>query len=177
MYLASGLIEPAVEAWQRARGARPGIPTLHRNLGMALLQGSPDYKEARAVLEEGTTAVALAEAGEASAAERLFHDRFFPSEEGGTSVRAVYAQIRLSSAKMAADGGNCITSREILDSLSREQPDLAFAREGLAEARVSGVVLLDELDCLDGPVDRAGGAGVCRVAMGHPRAAGRYQPK
>jgi len=180
LYLASGLIEPAIEAWQRARRARPGIPTLHRNLGLALLQGSPDYKEARSVLEEGTAAdsanvevyltldgvlsatnasprervdalrrfpssdgmpaslvfklaIALAEAGEASAAERLFHDRFFPREEGGTSVRAVYAQVRLSSAKMAADSGNCVTSREILDSLSREQPGLAFTREGLAD--------------------------------------------
>jgi len=189
LYLASGLIEPAVEAWQRARGARPGIPTLHRNLGLALLQGSPDYKEARAVLEEGTAAdsgnvevyltldgvlsatnasprervdalrrfpssdgmpaslvfklaVALAEAGEAAAAERLFHDRFFPSEEGGTSVRAVYAQVRLSSAKMAADGGNCTTSREILDSLSREEPRLAFTREGLADTLTAPAMAL-----------------------------------
>jgi tetratricopeptide (TPR) repeat protein len=180
LYLASGLIEPALEAWQRARHARPSIPTLHRNLGLALLQGSPDYKEARTVLEEGTTAdsgnvevyltldgvlsaanasprervdalrrfpssegmpaslvfklaLALAEGGEASAAERLFHDRFFPREEGGTSVRAVYAQVRLSSAKMAADSGNCVTSREILDRLSREQPGLAFTRGGLAD--------------------------------------------
>jgi tetratricopeptide (TPR) repeat protein len=189
LYLASGLIEPAVEAWQRARGARPGIPTLHRNLGLALLQGSPDYKEAQAVLEEGTAAdsrnvevyltldgvlsatkasprervdalrrfpssdgmpaslvfklgVALAEAGEASAAERIFHDRFFPSEEGGTSVRAVYAQIRLLSAKMAADAGNCITSREILDSLSREEPGLAFTREGLADTLTAPAMAL-----------------------------------
>ena len=31
-------------------------------------------------------ALALAETGEAAAAERVFHDRFFPREEGGTSV-------------------------------------------------------------------------------------------
>jgi len=204
LYLASGLIEPAIEAWQRARGARPAIPTLHRNLGLALLQGSPDYKEARAVLEEGTAvdgsnvevyltldgvlsatngspraradalrrfpssdgmpaslvfklAVALAEAGEASAAERLFHDRFFPSEEGGTSVRAVYAQVRLSSARMAADRGNCVAAREILDSLSREQPGLAFTREGLADTLAAPAMALQvaEIEWACGRRDRA----------------------
>jgi hypothetical protein len=31
------------------------MPTLHRNLGTVLLLGTPDYKEARAVLEEGLT--------------------------------------------------------------------------------------------------------------------------
>jgi len=34
---------------------------------------------------------------------------------------------------MAADSGNCVTSREILDRLSREQPGLAFTRGGLAD--------------------------------------------
>ena len=181
LHLANGLVEPAIEAWQRVRRARSAVPTLHRNLGLALLQGSANYHEARAVLEEGTAAdshnvdvyltldgvlsaearsprervdairrfpagdsmpaslvlklaLALAEAGDASAAERLFHDRFFPREEGGTSVRAVYAQVRLTSASMAAGTGHCDTSREMLDSLSQEQPGLAFTSGGLADA-------------------------------------------
>ena len=179
LYLASGLVEPAVEEWQRVRTVTPAIPTLHRNLGLALLHGSPNYKEARAVLEEGTKAdsgnveiyltldgvlsaadaspreratalerfpnsermpasmvfklaLALAEAGDATAAERLFHDRFFPQEEGGTSVRSVYAQVRLVSARTAADGGNCAAAEAILDSLPREQRDLPFTAGGLA---------------------------------------------
>ena len=181
LYLAHGLVEPAVEAWQRVRRARPAVPTLHRNLGLALLQGAANYPEARAVLEEGTEAdshnvdvylildgvlsaesasprqrvaalrrfpagdnmpaslvlklaLALAEAGEASEAERLFHDRFFPREEGGTNVRAVYAQVRLTSASLAAAAGHCVTSRQMLDSLSLEQAGLAFTNGGLADA-------------------------------------------
>jgi tetratricopeptide (TPR) repeat protein len=181
LYLASGLAEPAIEEWQRVRRDRPAIPTLHRNLGLALLQGKANYNEARAALEEGTSAdsenvevyltldgvlsaanasarervtalrrfpaaermpasmvfklaIALAEAGDQAGAERLFHDRFFPKEEGGTSVRAVYAQVRLASARAAADAGNCAGARERLDSLPAERPDLAFTAGGLADA-------------------------------------------
>ena len=62
-------------------------------------------------------ALALAEAGDARAAEALFHHRFFPQEEGGTSVRTVYAQVRLDSSRTAAAAGDCGTARDILDSL------------------------------------------------------------
>jgi tetratricopeptide (TPR) repeat protein len=179
-HLASGLVEPAIEAWQRVRRAGGRIPTLHRNLGLALLQDPGDYKEARAVLEEGTSvdatnvdvylaldgvlsaanasardradalrrfpvtdnmpaslvfklAVALAEAGDAPAAERLFHDRYFPREEGGTSVRTIYTQVRLASANAAADAGNCDAALGMVDALSREQPGLAFTSGGLSD--------------------------------------------
>ena len=204
LYLADGLVGPAIEAWQRVRRARPAVPALHRNLGLALLQGSADYKEARAVLEEGTAAdsgnvdvyltldgvlsaanasarervealrrfpagdnmpaslvfklaVALAEAGEASTAERLFHDRFFPREEGGTSVRAVYAQVRLTSARMAADTGNCVTSREILDSLSHEQPGLAITSGGLADA-IAPPAMAQQVAAIEWACDRRASA-------------------
>ena len=179
-YLASGLVGPAIEAWQRVRHAGTNIPTLHRNLGLALLQDSLDVREARAVLEEGTTAdpenvevylaldgvlsagsagarervdalrrfpaagnmpaslvfklaLAQAEAGDATGAERLFHDRFFPREEGGTSVRTVYTQVRLTSAQRAADAGDCDASLGMLDALSRAQPGLAFTSGGVSD--------------------------------------------
>jgi len=178
LYLSSGLSEPAVEAWQRVRRLRPATPTLHRNLGLALLFRKEDYREARAVLEEGVDhdrtnvevysaldgvlsatdasprdrvaalrrypvpaampaslvlklAVALAEANEASAAERLFHDRFFPREEGGTNVRTVYAQTRLTSATLAARSGRCAEALAILDSFAHEQRGLEFTAGGL----------------------------------------------
>jgi predicted Zn-dependent protease len=181
LYFAKGLVAPATAAWESARQLRAGIRTLHRNLGLALLQQrSPDFKQARTVLEEGTAAdsrnvdvyaaldavlsaiaatpservnalrrypatdamppslvlklaLALAEAGEPDAAERLFHDRFFPREEGGTSVRSVYAQVRVTSAAVAAAGGGCDAARAILGSLSREQPGLAFTAGGLTD--------------------------------------------
>jgi len=181
LYLASGLTEPAAAAWQRARRLQPSIPTLHRNLGLLLLTGSPNYREARAVLEEGITndrenvdvyagldavlsaveaspservtairrfgtpermpsllifklALALAEAGETATAEQLFHDRFFPREEGGTNVRAVYVQTRLISARLAADRGGCKAALEMLDDLPRERQDLPFTRGTLTDA-------------------------------------------
>jgi tetratricopeptide (TPR) repeat protein len=180
LYLASGRAQPAIEEWQRVRRMRPAIPTLHRNLGLALLQGTPNYKEARGTLEEGIEAdgenvegylaldgvlsathaaprdrvaalrrfpppdrmpsplvyklaIGLAEAGQAAEAERLFHGRFFPKEEGGTSVRAVYAQVRLASARAAAGAGNCTAAREMLDTLSAERQDLPFTAGGLGD--------------------------------------------
>lgn len=128
--LASGLTASAIDSWQRVRRVRPDIPTLHRNLGLALLHGRGDHAAARAVLEEGVSAdprnvevygaldavlsaagvapaervaalrkfpspdgmpsalvfklaLALAEAGEADAAERLFHDGSFRVRKGG----------------------------------------------------------------------------------------------
>jgi tetratricopeptide (TPR) repeat protein len=180
LYLADGLLEPAIADWQRVRRIRPAVAALHRNLGLALLHAGDD-REARAVLEEGLVndktnvevyltldgvlsaanalprdriaalrrfpaseqmpasmafklALALAEAGNAGEAEALFHNRFFPQEEGGTNVRAVYAQVRLASSRAAAAAGDCATARTILDSLTAEQPDLAFTAGGLADA-------------------------------------------
>jgi hypothetical protein len=193
LYLASGLVEPAIAEWQQVRRAGAAIPTLHRNLALALLAGAPssrrsaeraeadDMKEALRVLEEGTSAdpqnvevyltldgvlsavhaaprdrvsalrrfptpdrmpssmifrlaLALAESGDENGAERLFHGRFFPREEGGTNVRAVYTQVRIASARVAADAGRCPAALGILDSLPREQKELAFTTGGLADA-------------------------------------------
>jgi tetratricopeptide (TPR) repeat protein len=163
------------------RQLQPSTPTLHRNLGLVLLVGTPDYKEARAVLEEGLTndpenvevylaldgvlsameaapsdriaalrrfaapdrlpsamvfklGLALAESGDAPAAEQVFHDRFFPREEGGTNVRAVYALTRLVSARAAAAKGDCQTALGILDGLPAAHQDLPFTRGTLADA-------------------------------------------
>ena len=180
LYLSSGLSREAIETWQQVRRVNPAIPTLHRNLGLALLHRGEDFREARTVLEEGAAhdsanvevytaldgvmsatgapprdrvaalrrfpasaampaslvfklALALAEADETAAAERLFHDRFFPREEGGTDVRTVYVQTRLTSATLAAGARRCAEALEILDSLAREQRDLAFTAGGLTD--------------------------------------------
>ena len=205
LYLASGLTEPAVAAWQRARQLRPSLPTLHRNLGLILLVGAPDYKEARAVLDEGIAndpdnvevylaldgvlsavsappaervaalrrfvaadrvpsqvvfklALALAEAGDAAAAEQLFHNRFFPREEGGTNVRAVYAQTRLTSARLAADDHDCATALAIVDALPAERQDLPFTRGTLADA-LQPPAMTQQLSAIE---DRCGRGAVAR---------------
>jgi tetratricopeptide (TPR) repeat protein len=188
LYLASGLTEPAAVAWQRVRRLQPSIPTLHRNLGFLLLAGTPNYAEARAVLEEGIThdrenvevyaaldgvlsavdasaadrvtairrfgalermpsllvfklALALAEAGDAAAGEQVFHGRFFPREEGGTNVRAVYAQTRLVSARLAAANGACTAALDMIDNLPRERQDLPFTRGTLTDALQSAAMV------------------------------------
>jgi tetratricopeptide (TPR) repeat protein len=92
---------------------------------------SPDSEKPASLVFKA--ALALAEAGDPAAAERLFHDRFFPREEGGTNVRTIYAQARLTSARVASDQGHCDAARQILDSLSTGQPDLAFTTGGLAD--------------------------------------------
>ena len=76
---------------------------------------------------------ALAEAGEPQAAEGVFHDRFFPREEGGTSVRSAYAQTRLISAQVASELGRCDQALGLLDSLAAEQQGLEFTTGGLGD--------------------------------------------
>jgi tetratricopeptide (TPR) repeat protein len=181
LYLSSGMTDAAIAAWQRVRTGGGRIPTLHRNLGLALLYGPGNDAEARVVLEEGTNAdpenvdvyltldavlsaaratpqarvaalrrypspdnlpsplvfklaLALADAGDAASAERLFHDRFFPREEGGTGVRAFYAQVRLTSARVAADAHDCRSALSIVDALPHEEPSLPFTAGGLEDA-------------------------------------------
>jgi tetratricopeptide (TPR) repeat protein len=180
LYLSGGLVDEAIGEWQRARALRPEIPTLHRNLGLALLLGKDDAGEARRVFEEGLTrdsrnveiydgldrvmslqgapavdrvtalrrypspadmppglvfklALALAESGNGDAAESLFRSRFFPREEGGTSVRTVFAEVRLRRAETASQQQRCPDALAIVDSLDRETPDLEFTRGGLGD--------------------------------------------
>jgi tetratricopeptide (TPR) repeat protein len=180
LYLSGGLVDEAIEEWQRARSFRPAIPTLHRNLGLALLLGKGEAEEARRVFEEGLThdprnvevyegldrvlslldvpanervsalrrypsqtdmppglvfklALALAEGGDGAAAEALFRERFFPHEEGGTSVRAVFAQVRLRRAETASQQQHCEEALHTLDSLDQEMPGLEFTRGGLTD--------------------------------------------
>ena len=102
-------------------------------------------------------ALALAEQGQHAAAERLFHDRFFPREEGGTSVRAVYTQVRLTSARAAADRGDCGAARAMLDALPSEQPTLAFTAGGMADALLPAPAAYQvaDVDAACGRRDRA----------------------
>lgn len=53
LYLSDGLVDGAIAEWERVRAARPAIPTLHRNLGLALLHSRGDERAAREVLAEG----------------------------------------------------------------------------------------------------------------------------
>jgi tetratricopeptide (TPR) repeat protein len=228
-YLASGLVEPAVAEWQQVR--RTGaIPTLHRNLALAILHGfavapsalrrgtSAEMTEARGVLEEGTRAnpenvevyltldavlsavaaapgeraavlrrfpaadrmpssmvfrlaLALAESGDEAGAERLFHDRFFPREEGGTNVRTVYAQVRVTSARLAAGSGRCAAALGVLDSLPQEQKGLGFTAGGLADT-IAAPVMARQIAAIESACGRGVAARARWERLARPLTAG-----
>ena len=187
LYLSGGLVDEAIGEWQQARTLRPGIPTLHRNLGLALFLLKRDAVEARRVFEEGLThdsrnveiyegldrvlsalgapavervvalrrypspsdmppglvfklALALPEQGDADGAEALFRNRFFPLEEGGTSARALFAQVRVRRAETASREQRCDEALLVLDSLDREVPGLELTRGGLTDLLQPAIV-------------------------------------
>jgi tetratricopeptide (TPR) repeat protein len=128
VYLALDAALSAIDASARDRAA-----------ALALYPTPDNAKPASLVFK---AALALAEAGDPVAAERLFHDRFFPREEGGTNVRTVYAQVRLTSARVASDQGRCDRARQILDGLSTEQSGLTFTSGGLTDVIASPTLSL-----------------------------------
>ncbi len=180
LWMSGGLTDRAVAEWEQARARRAATPTLHRNLGYALLLLEDDPQRAAAVLREGLTAdptnaaiytaldqalallgrppaeraavlerypdpqnmpsplvfaraLALAEGGESEKARRLFRDRFFAHEESGTPVAQVYLQVEILRARGLARAGKADEARQVIESLGREAPGLAFTREGQAQ--------------------------------------------
>ncbi len=76
-------------------------------------------------------ALAFTEAGRGEEAEQLFHDRFFPREEGGTNVRQVFLEVRLRNAVSLAKAGRTKQALRIVDDLTRPVKGLPFTRDGL----------------------------------------------
>jgi hypothetical protein len=132
LYLTLDGVLSALEAPARERAAALGqFPASGANIPASLI-----FKRA----------LALSEAGDATGANNLFRDRFFPREEGGTNVRTIYAQVQLTSARLAADGGRCVAATTTLDSLSTDVPGLPFTKGGVADAVASPVLALQAAD-------------------------------
>jgi len=132
LYLTLDGVLSALEAPARERAAALGrFPASGANIPASLI-----FKRA----------LALSEAGDATGANNLFRDRFFPREEGGTNVRTIYAQVQLTSARFAADGGQCVAATKTLDSLSTDVPGLPFTKGGVADAVASPVLALQAAD-------------------------------
>ena len=53
LQMSGGMLEDAIASWRRAVVLNPAIPTLHRNLGYALLAAGQSLSEARSVFEAG----------------------------------------------------------------------------------------------------------------------------
>lgn len=73
----------------------------------------------------------LAEARDFSRAENLFHDRFFPREEGGTNVREVWVEVELQKILALASEGRCADALPLAEHLGAPVPDLPFTHDGL----------------------------------------------
>ena len=73
----------------------------------------------------------LAEAGNFEESTSLFHNRFFPREEGGTNVRQVWVEVQLLKALSAAKGRQCDQAVSVAQHLGSEVSGLAFTRDGL----------------------------------------------
>jgi tetratricopeptide (TPR) repeat protein len=53
LWFSKGIVDPAIEGWQRAASLRPDIPTLDANLGRALLDIKHEPAEAARIFERG----------------------------------------------------------------------------------------------------------------------------
>jgi tetratricopeptide (TPR) repeat protein len=53
LYLSGATTEPAIKEWEIARQLKPSIPTLHRNMGYAVLQSSASPDRAMELFREG----------------------------------------------------------------------------------------------------------------------------
>jgi tetratricopeptide (TPR) repeat protein len=73
----------------------------------------------------------LTEAGDFERATSLFHDRFFPREEGGTNVRQVWVEVQLQHVLASAKEGHCSQALPLAQQLGMEVPGLTFTRDGL----------------------------------------------
>ena len=61
----------------------------------------------------------------------MFHDRFFPREEGGTNVRQVWIEVQLQRVLAFARERRCDEALSVAQHLGAEVPGLAFTRDGL----------------------------------------------
>jgi len=73
----------------------------------------------------------LAEAGEFDKATALFHNRFFPREEGGTNVRQIWLEVQVLEAVSLAQNRQCSQAVETVDHLTEPVADLPFTHDGL----------------------------------------------
>lgn len=73
----------------------------------------------------------LAEAGDFDRATSLFHNHFFPREEGGTNVRQVWIEVQLQRIVALSKQERCGDALDAAQRLVSEVPGLEFTRDGL----------------------------------------------
>jgi len=78
-------------------------------------------------------ALSHAEAGDYEGAARLFQNRFFGREEGGTNVRQVWVEVKLAQATGLGRAGRCQDALAVARGLGSRVAGLAFTADGLRE--------------------------------------------
>jgi tetratricopeptide (TPR) repeat protein len=73
----------------------------------------------------------LVEVGDFEKAAAMFHDRFFPREEGGINVREVWLEVELERAVSLSSQGRCEEAVGAVDHLTEPVSDLLFTHDGL----------------------------------------------
>jgi len=73
----------------------------------------------------------LAESEDFDRAKSLFHNHFFPREEGGTNVRQVWVEVQLQRLLALSTQQRCTEALNAAKNLGSEIPDLSFTKDGL----------------------------------------------
>ena len=102
-------------------------------------------------------ALSLAEDGKAAEGEKLFENRFFARQEGGTNVRQIYLEVALLNALQLARAGRREEALNAAHNLGKERSGMAFTRDGLEpflnDARTE--FYLGEIESIAGAMDAA----------------------
>jgi hypothetical protein len=94
------------------------------------LESFPELQSAPAVLVFRLVRL-LGDARQFDEAEKQLASRFFPREEGGTNVRAIYVALRLKRAASSAAQGQCRSALDIVGHLGEPVASLSFTSKGL----------------------------------------------
>jgi Flp pilus assembly protein TadD len=78
-------------------------------------------------------ALSRAESRDYDGAARLFQNRFFGREEGGTNVRQVWMEVKLTQALGIGRAGRCQDALAVASGLASPVASLAFTEDGLKE--------------------------------------------
>jgi len=177
-YFSSGLTDPALAEWVKARRSISNIPVLDASAGLAILHEKHDPERALEAFQRGLHSdpsnvviylgmdqalsllgrpsrervqalenypdqanmpseviyeliLNLAEAGDYDRGTALFHNRFFPRQEGGTNVRQVWVEAQLQRMIALAQAGNCTEALAAEQILGSTVPRLPFTQDGL----------------------------------------------
>ena len=102
-------------------------------------------------------ALSLSEDGKAAEGEKLFENRFFARQEGGTNVRQIYLEVALLNALQLARAGRREEALSAAHQFGKERSGMAFTRDGLEpflnDARTE--FYLGEIESLAGAMDAA----------------------